>query len=354
LPINDICRMKLVQILLMPFSWIYSAVLFVRNWLFDHNFLKSTRGMAQTVVVGNLSLGGTGKTPHSSFIISELSRHFKVALLSRGYGRKSSGFYMLSTDSKASQVGDEPLLLKKANPTIPVAVCENRLEGIRLILNELPDVKWVVLDDAYQHRALKGDVHVLLTEFDAPFFKDFVLPSGRLRDHKRQWRRADVVIITKCPDSLTKTEMQSFVNQFPELKSKHVLFSRMKYGNPVPIFNPNLEFDADAQVFGFCGIARPEPFQAHLSKHYSLKKFKSYPDHHGFSGEDIATIRHEFGTFGVLSKMMLTTEKDAMRLLEFPELSEEPIFYIPIEVEFIGENQNLINTLLEIMNRSVR
>jgi tetraacyldisaccharide 4'-kinase len=338
----------------MPFSWIYSAVLFVRNWLFDHNLLKSTRGKAQTVVVGNLSLGGTGKTPHSSLIIRELSRHFSVALLSRGYGRKSKGFYMLSTDSKASQVGDEPLLLKKQNPTIPVAVCENRIDGIDLILKEMPSVQWVVLDDAYQHRALKGDVHVLLSEYNAPFFKDFVLPSGRLRDHKKQWRRADVVIITKCPANLTSEEMQSFVNQFPELKSKQVLFSKMKYGNPVPVFNPNLKFDIDAQVFGFCGIARPDTFQAHLVEHYSLKKFKSYPDHHGFTHADIATIRHDFGTFDVLSKMMLTTEKDAMRLLEFQELRDEPIFYIPIEVEFIGENQNLINTLLVFMNRQVR
>lgn len=346
--------MKLVQILLMPFSWIYSAVLFVRNWLFDHNLLKSTRGMAQTVVVGNLSLGGTGKTPHSSFIISELSRDFKVALLSRGYGRKSKGFYMLSTDSNASQVGDEPLLLKKRNPSIPVAVCENRLEGIQLILKQIPETKWVVLDDAFQHRALKGDVHVLLTEFDAPFFNDHVLPSGRLRDHKRQWRRADVVIITKCPDSLTQGEMQSFVNQFPRLKSKQVFFSKMKYGSPVPVFNQELRFNPDAQVFGFCGIARPDSFRIHLEEHYSLKKFKSYPDHHGFSPTDIATIRHDFGTFGDLSKMMLTTEKDAMRLLEFQELKDEPIFYIPIEVEFIGENQNLTNTLLDLMNRSVR
>ncbi len=346
--------MKLVQILLMPFSWIYSAVLFVRNWLFDHNLLKSTRGKAQTVVVGNLSLGGTGKTPHSSLIIRDLSRHFSVALLSRGYGRKSKGFYMLSTDSKASQVGDEPLLLKKQNPTIPVAVCENRLEGIELILKEIPETKWVVLDDAFQHRALKGDVHVLLTEFGTPFFNDHVLPSGRLRDHKRQWRRADVVIITKCPAELSTQEMQSFVNQFPKMKSKQVLFSRMKYGVPRPVFNPGLSFDSDAQVFGFCGIARPASFQDHLEKHYSLKKFKFYPDHHAFTDADIATIRHDFGTFGVLSKMMLTTEKDAMRLLEFQELKDEPIFYIPIEVEFIGENQNLTSTLLDFMNRHVR
>ena len=346
--------MKLYQILLMPFSWIYSAVLFLRNWLFDHNLLKSTRGMAQTVVVGNLSLGGTGKTPHSSLIIRELSRHFKVALLSRGYGRQSAGFHMLSTGSLASQMGDEPLLLKKRNPSIPVAVCENRIQGIEKLCSLEPNLNWVILDDAFQHRALKGDVHVLLTEFEAPFFNDFVLPSGRLRDHKNQWKRADIVIVTKCPNELDAEGMHLFVNQFPRLKNKQVFFTKMKYGNPIPVFNSGLKFDADAQVFGFCGIARPDSFKTHLQNHYSLKKFKSYPDHHGFSHADVTALRDDFGTFGDLSKMMLTTEKDAMRLLEFQELKNDPIFYIPIEVEFIGENQNLINTLLELMNRSVR
>jgi tetraacyldisaccharide 4'-kinase len=326
--------MNLFRLILLPISLLYGAVLWTRNRLYDAGLLKSSRGDLRTIVVGNLSLGGTGKTPHTLAILKNLnSQGVKVALLSRGYGRVSRGFKWVETEAVASQVGDEPLLIKKRLPQIPVAVCENRVKGIAEIKKHNPEIEWVVLDDAFQHRGLKGDIYILLSEFNKPFFKDWTLPTGFLRDHIGEWKRAHTIIATKSPEVLTSAEKEAWKSKAVGAKSIPVYFSRISYGRPVHVFDGSLLESKRGISLGMAAIAHPQAFENHLRDQFSLKKFKSYPDHYLFNTQDIALLKKEFDTFTGPLKVILTTEKDAARLREHNELKNLPIYFVPIEIE---------------------
>lgn len=326
--------MNLFRLILLPISLLYGAVLWTRNRLYDAGLLKSVRGDLRTIVVGNLSLGGTGKTPHTMAILKHLDSHgVKVALLSRGYGRVTRGFHLVENESVASQVGDEPLLIKKRLPHIPVAVCENRVQGIALLKKNHPELEWVVLDDAFQHRGLKGDIYILLSEFGKPFFKDWTLPSGFLRDHIGEWKRAHAIIATKSPDGLNHQQKSAWKSKARGEKSIPVYFSKVSYGRPVHVFDGTFLESKPDQSLGVAAIAHPQAFENHLKEQFSLKKFKSYPDHYLFNTADIALLKKEFDTFTGPLKVVLTTEKDAARLREHNELKNLPIYFIPIEIE---------------------
>lgn len=339
--------MNLFRLILLPISLLYGAVLWTRNRLYDAGLLKSTRGAVPTIVVGNLSLGGTGKTPHTMAILKNLdAQGVKVALLSRGYGRKTKGFQWVEKDSVASQVGDEPLLIKKRLPHIPMAVCENRVDGIALLRKNCPDLEWIVLDDAFQHRRLKGDIYILLSEFGKPFFKDWTLPSGSLRDHIREWKRADFILATKSPHDIKMEEKTAWKSKAVGEESIPVYFSKVKYGQPVHVFDGSFLESKPDESLGLAAIAHPQAFENHLKEQFSLKKFKSYPDHYLFNTADIALLKEEFDTFTGPLKVVLTTEKDAARLREHEELKNLPIYYIPIEIEV--EESNGVDWMTEL------
>jgi tetraacyldisaccharide 4'-kinase len=330
--------MKKLRLLLYPFSLLYGAVVFLRNRLFDAGIMKSERGALPTVVIGNLAAGGTGKTPHAEYFIRELqAAGVRLAVLSRGYGRKTNGFILAGTSATAHTIGDEPFQIHQKFPALPLAVCEDRLEGIRQ-LKSGTDAQLVLLDDALQHRRLRGDLNVLLTTYDQPFWHDHMLPAGYLRDNKREKHRADIIIVTKCPAHLAQQEMDTCIRAIAPAGHQQVFFSTLTYGEPVQVSGQPFEASRIKDVVGFAGIAQYQAFEAHLTKRYTLKKFKSFADHYIFSQSDIQSLSADCGKFGVPEAVLVTTEKDAMRLKAMSGLPNVPVFYIPIAVQFMSHN----------------
>ena len=306
--------------LLYPFALIYGLIIGVRNKLFDWGFLKQTKFEVPIICIGNLSMGGTGKTPHIEYFISKYKTTHKIAVVSRGYGRKTKGFRYVSSNDFSENVGDEPLQIKKKFDEIIVAVGENRVKAMQQLLNENPAVNLILLDDAFQHRYVKRSLNILLTEYSNPFWTDLMVPAGRLREFRFGWKRADTIIITKCPETIDLKIPQS-------IKSKPVYFSRIAYKSPIL-----LQGQLSKKIILVTGIANPLPLIGYLKKEdFELVYHFNFSDHHNFSGSDISTILSKANS--EKDAMLLTTEKDWMRLKPFLENKAINLAYIPIGVE---------------------
>lgn len=319
-----------LSLLLLPVSGIWWLVLRLRHFLFDHAVLKSERGALPTVVLGNLAVGGTGKTPHSIAML-KLLKEESPAFLSRGYGRNSKGYVRILPDSDAKTVGDEPLLVSRAAPWATAAVCENRLTGLQRLKMDDHRLGIAVLDDAFQHRRLKGDVNVVLTTFDEPYFKDCLLPAGTLRDIEFALHRADAVIISKCPFQLSEADRARF---HAAIHVRPLFFTSLNYGAPRSLHANENPLNESARVIAVVGIARPKSFLSYVEQHYTVVQKHIFRDHQAFSESDLKLWKSEMDTFAPTPTAILTTEKDAMRLLELPTAVELPIFYIPVEVKW--------------------
>ncbi|MEZ4800322.1 MAG: tetraacyldisaccharide 4'-kinase [Flavobacteriales bacterium] len=261
----------------------------------------------------------------------------------------------MSRTSSAAEVGDEPLLMKQRLRDIPMAgVCENRLLGIKELKQRFPNLKWVVLDDALQHRRLKGNVNILLTEFYRPFFKDFLVPAGNLRDHQVRAKDADLIISTKCPAELNVEQMDLWESKISLDNSIPVVFSKLKYDVPKHVYTGlNLDFQPDESMV-VTGIAKPKAFIHFVENQYNLKKIKTYPDHHPFTVNDMAVIQRDFDTFTRPSKAIFTTEKDAVKMADLSGFEQLPIYYIPISVEvFSPDGSNWLETLERLMKEKI-
>lgn len=340
----------MTRILLWPFSLLYGFAVWIRNILYDFGILKSQRGSIPSIILGNLAVGGTGKTPHTDFVVQILSRGNKTAILSRGYGRKTKGFVKAGVASTASEIGDEPLLLHLRNPTIPLAVCEDRLEGIRKLKSEFPECNLVVLDDAFQHRRLAGDVTILLSEFNNLWINDLYLPAGKLRDARNQYRRAQIILITKCPDNLTVEKMHSVEKELGIFPNQKVWFTAINYGQPIHFHGPSTPFSEIPAWVVPAGIANPQPFFQHIENQFSVKKFAPFSDHHIFSQSELEMLSSECGTFGNRSAGWLTTEKDAMRLKEMRLPEDIPMYFIPISISFIRGQEDFQETIEKLLS----
>jgi len=339
--------MKLVRILLLPVSIIYGMVVFMRNRFFDWGILKSRAGALPTIVIGNLSVGGTGKTPHAEFLLQLLlDMGFKPALLSRGYGRKTQGFILADEKATAHTIGDEPFQIHTKFPHVPVAVCEDRLSGIEQLKTET-NANIVLLDDALQHRRLKGDFNILLTTFQNPYWKDIMLPTGDLRDNRFEKRRANAIIITKSPADITEKQMTEYTIAANPKERQSVFFSSLEYSTPVQISGQPMDFASVQSVVGFAGIAQPLLFENYLKSQFSLKKFKSFPDHYIFSQSDIDSLVIECGKFGLPETVLVTTEKDAMRLQALNGLPGIPVFYVPVKAKILNSGESELKQLLK-------
>jgi tetraacyldisaccharide 4'-kinase len=341
-------------ILLLPLAWLYAAVLAVRNWLYDHGWKASAPGWVPLIGVGNLRVGGTGKTPHVAWVVEELLRQGqRPAILSRGYGRQTKGPRLAAPTDSAATVGDEPWQYfgQFGHLSVPVAVAENRQLGLDLLRERHPELTTVVLDDAYQHRRVRPTLNILLTELARPFYHDHVLPAGRLREARAGAARADVVIITKCPPDLeaaAQAELTAQVRRYarPEVP---VLFSAYDYAAPRPL-------TAAATAAGLpktggsalllTGIAQPGPLREHLlGVGFRLAAEFVFPDHHAFSPADLAAVRAGWRA----GQPIFTTEKDATRLLA-PALAEAlaglPVYTIPVRVALLGTGATRLRQLL--------
>lgn len=324
--------MKLVRFLLFPFAILYDLITSIRNLFFDIGIFKTTSFDFPVIAVGNLSVGGTGKTPQIEYLIRLLSGTKKVAVLSRGYKRKTKGFVLINDDHNAVDVGDEPLQFYKKFPQISVAVDANRVAGIQRLKEEVnPDV--VLLDDAYQHRKVKAGCYILLTKYDELYINDFILPTGNLRESRRGAKRADVIIVTKCPKDLSAKSQQRMIRKLKPTKDQQVFFTRISYADSLKGSNIiSLNDLPKYEIVLVTGIANPKPLLDFLDvKHINYKHLK-YPDHHEFSESDIATIKSAFESVYGSQKLILTTEKDYMRLSH----RIDALSYIEIETQFLS------------------
>ena len=341
-------RIKLIiGLLLTPFSLIYGLVAAIRRFLYRIGFWKGMESPIPAIDVGNLAVGGTGKTPHTQYVIELLKREFHVAALSRGYGRKSKGYHsVLQTDSQdrnAEMFGDESFMTHLRHPDVPLAVDGDRCEGVRNLLSENPDTEVIVLDDAYQHLRFRPTFHVLLTEYDRPFRPDMPMPTGSLREFPYASRFADVVIVTKVPDNAF-TDEATWRHRLRLLPHQQLFFTRFRYEQPVPVTSAAEKIDSQSvrDIVILTGIAHPKPLINHLEKTYNIVDHHEFSDHHPFTEKEIQAVYDQhFNNIGNQC-VLVTTEKDWMRLQSEHIrniVSLLPVFVIRVEVEFLTENQ---------------
>ncbi len=336
-------------LVLLPLSKLYGFGVGVRNLMFKWGILKEREFPVPVIVVGNLSVGGTGKTPHTEYIINLLRHKYNIGMVSRGYKRSTKGFVMATRHSTPLDIGDEPYqLYHRFNGEIPVAVCENRCKGIDELLRIDPRINLIVLDDAFQHRYVKPTVSVVLTEFNNPVFYDQLLPLGRLREPVNAIYRADMVVVTKCPDQLKALEYRIFKNSLKLFPYQKLFFSRFRYPELKPLF-PEEASDAPKMhwltqsdsILVVSGIANPKPLIRYLKRTPAYIKVKVFPDHHNFTRKDLDLLVKKFDDLEGERKYIVTTEKDAVRLVNnpyFPQSLKKHIFYQPVEVEFDPRN----------------
>lgn len=327
-------------------SWLYGAVTGIRNWMFEQKFLKTVEYDIPVIGVGNLAVGGTGKTPHVEYIVSHLSLDYKVAVLSRGYKRKTKGFVLANVKSTPSSIGDEPYqIYQKFHGKVIVAVCESRKKGIEELMKLYPDLDLIVLDDSFQHRWVKPKVSILLTDYSRPFYEDKLLPLGRLREGPMQVNRADMVIMTKCPDDLQPMQFRIASKNLDLMAFQKLFFSRYDYGDLRPVFIDDapytvglLDLTQSDSVMLLTGIANPRYIVKYLRSYPFRVKVDHYPDHHDFSKRDIHDITKKFKEMPGKRKIIVTTEKDAVRLMHnpyFPKDLKPFTFYLPVSVRML-------------------
>lgn len=326
--------MKVLRFLLFPIAIFYDLVTRVRNFLFDIGLFTSTSFKIPVIAVGNLSVGGTGKTPQIEYLIRLLKDKYKVAVLSRGYKRKTNGFVLLNTTHSADETGDEPLQYFKKFNTISVAVDANRVNGIQQLLEQKsPEI--VLLDDAFQHRKVKADYYILLTKYNELFTDDFLLPTGNLRESSKGAKRATLILVTKCPKNLSEKEQQKIVLKIKPNKNQKVFFTTISYADELKgTYQVSIDELKNYNVVLVTGIANPSPLLKFLTKKNIDFKHLNFPDHHSFSKTDINEINAEFNHIESEKKIILTTEKDYVRLSE----KIKNVSYLEIETQFL-ENQ---------------
>ncbi len=338
--------MLILRWLLLPFTILYTFIIWVRNQCYDLGILTSKSFAVNTVVVGNLAVGGAGKSPLVQLLVDKLQADHQIATLSRGYGRKTRGFRIVQVTDSAEQVGDEPLQLKKNHPNITVAVDENRAEGIEILRK---DHNLILLDDAFQHRKVKPTCAILLFEYDSLLKPILLLPTGNFRDGFDQAKRADLILITKCPENINKEDKERIERKIrKQNKTAAIFYSCIVYKPIRPLTAaPALEQLSDYTILLLTGIANPKPLEDYLSKQGITFNPIAFPDHHLYSHADYNKILDSFKSVESNRKIILTTEKDAQRL-DLAKFSNIPLYYIPIETKIDQEIQFLsqLNTFL--------
>lgn len=339
--------MDKLKLLLWPFAVLYGGVTSLRNTAYNKGWFASRKFQVPVIAVGNLTVGGTGKTPHVEYLL-RLLRNYTIATLSRGYKRSTSGFILADESATAATIGDEPYQYYKDFPDVLVAVSEKRVPGVEELLkhNRTPEV--IVLDDAMQHRAIQPSLNLLLTDYNRLFYKDRILPAGLLRESRNGARRADAIVVTKCPTSLHEGEMQHITRMIHKYsrRTAPVFFTGFRYGQLRPMGNAT-EFSQ--HIILVTGIANATPLKDYLKRHnFKIESHLQYPDHYSYKPEDITRFRQELQQAPHHNTILLTTRKDAVKLMGkelIDEVSQLPVFYIPIEVYFM-EGGDTFNELV--------
>lgn len=345
------------SIFLYPFSLLYGAATGLRNLLYNAEILKSYEFSIPVICVGNLTAGGTGKTPHTEYLTELLSKEFNVAILSRGYKRKSSGFRFADDSSTSADIGDEPLQIHRKFPGITVAVDSNRVRGVQNILNERPETGVIILDDGYQHRRITPGYSVLLSDYNRLMIRDHLLPYGNLRENVRNMNRADIILITKSPENISPIQRRILVREIDKRPYQNLYFTVYKYQKPVAVFNgatdPSGILGEDQKekrgILLVTGIANPKPLREYLETRCAELIHLPYKDHHSFSLKDLNDISEAWTTLKSTIRHIITTEKDAVRLREFTNIAEplkSSLFYIPLGIDFLNDDREEFDKLI--------
>jgi len=338
---------------LYPLSWLYGIGVYIRNQMYDLGIFKTIEFDVPVISIGNITVGGTGKTPQVEYLVNLLHEKYEVATLSRGYKRKTKGFRIVETSSKAIEVGDEPLQIKNRFPNITVSVCENRVMGVEKLLDskndKFPDV--VLLDDAFQHRRITAGINILLIDYNRQIKEDTLLPAGRLREGVSQMRRANIIVFTKCPNEVTPI-MRRILQKDVRLKPyQSLFFTALSHGEIEPVFSapkPDKSFytEKSYSLLVLTGIASPNLIYTHLKQFSKKVEMISFSDHYYFSDADIQSVMQKFEALKSDKKMIVTTEKDSMRLKDLTNLPDDfkmNLYYLPVKVKFLDEGEHEFN-----------
>ncbi|MEO6730572.1 MAG: tetraacyldisaccharide 4'-kinase [Ferruginibacter sp.] len=341
--------LKSFRYLLLPFSLVYGLIIYVRNWLFDKNYLKSAAFNFPIICVGNLAVGGTGKTPMVEYLIRILRSEYAIATLSRGYKRKTQGFGIANENTTALEIGDEPMQFHLKFPEITVAVGEERLVAIPQLLHDKPGTEIIILDDAFQHRTVRAGLNILLTDYKNLYSRDLLIPAGDLRDVRQSAKRADIIIVTKCRSNLTVIEKEAIIEELDPLPKQSIFFTEIIYGDVYHLFSKKtFSISTGMEVLLVCGIANPKPLQEFLIPNVQTYDMLNFPDHHIFSIDDLEEIKKQFEKMPASNKIILTTEKDGVRLQKFEnELKDFPIYVMPIQHAFMFNDESRFYDLVK-------
>lgn len=350
---------------LYPLSLLYGLITGIRNFLYDTGILKSVEFHFPVICVGNITVGGTGKTPHTEYIAELLKEHFKVATLSRGYKRKTNDFRIASSSSDVDEIGDEPMQMFRKMPDVVVAVDRNRVHGVKSILQKNPEIEAIILDDAYQHRRITPGFSILLSDFERLMVRDHMLPYGNLRESKVNMRRADIILITKSPENMSAIERRLIVKEVDKSPYQNLYFTSLIYRSPRPLFEntpdtitPDVSEGKGCGIVLVTGIANPVPLREYLGRSYSEIIHLKFPDHHDFSEKDISRIYSAFSELKSEVKYLFTTEKDAAKLREFTNIARvlKPLFfYIPVGIYFLNnDKEEFDNLIIEYVRKNHR
>lgn len=340
-----------------PLSVLYGLGVNIRNRLFNLGILETHEFDVPIICVGNITVGGTGKTPHTEALINVLKNDYRVACLSRGYKRKTSGFVLATEKSTANDIGDEPMQIKNKFPDITVAVDADRVRGIKKLMQlpEKPEV--IILDDGFQHRYVKADINIMLVDYNRPIYEDSLLPLGRLRESLHAKDRANYIIVTKCPPNISPIEKRIISKHLDLRAYQQLLFTTMKYGDILPLDGSgHCPITSKGSILCITGIAQPAPYVEYLKKYSEQITHIAFPDHHNYNDSDIQRILQEYAKIDNPNKCIFTTEKDAVRLklCNIPEEIRQQIFYIPIEPEFLTPRDQLIKNIYDYVRQDKR
>ena len=346
--------LKTFRVLLFPLAIIYWLIIFVRNKFYDIKIFDTATFGMPLICVGNLSVGGTGKSPMVEFLVKNLKDDFRVATLSRGYKRKTKGYALANERSDALEIGDEPMQFKLKFPDVPVAVGEERLDAISQLLHDRPDIRSIILDDAFQHRAIKAGMNILLTDYNNLFTRDFYLPTGDLRDLKSSYKRAEIIVVTKCDPAIEEKVKKDISTEIGLLANQHIFFTANSYGDVYHIIKheQTIRLTSNTDVLLVTGIANPQPLKDLLEEHTDTYYMLHYPDHHIFTIDDWKEIKKRFDKIESEKKIILTTEKDAVRLSKFGvQLNDIPLYVIPLKHHFLfNEEEKFLSLIKNYIN----
>jgi tetraacyldisaccharide 4'-kinase len=334
-----------MKFILLPFSWLFGLITSLRNVLYDKGIFKAYQSSLKTIVIGNLQVGGSGKTPMTAYLYELFNARYHTAILSRGYGRSSSGLIEAVPDSTAETIGDEPLWYYRQLKNARVVVAEKRQEGLQYL--ESCDTQLVLLDDAYQHRAVKADVYLMLSEYNKPYFQDYPMPYGRLREYRTGDKRADCIIMTKCPANLRLEDKVKTIQAINPIDGQEVFFTGLSAGTPIDVKGKTSFADIDFDhVIALSGIASPDSFIAFCQSFGKPVLACSYRDHHSYTAEDIKTVLKDAGSKSII----ICTEKDAVKLSApglIKEFGQVPLFSLPVRPYFLFDEEDKFKKVLK-------